>query len=112
MLLENKKYRLPVLLLLFGILFTFASAIASINSIENWFSRSGAVLGFVSVVVQFIFSNLRKEEIENLFNAGQGLKEKLSNIKLKNPLHEVVYIASGITGLAGTLIWGYGDLLY
>lgn len=112
MVLENKKYRLPILLLSFGILFTIVSAIVSVDASENWFSRSGAILGFISVVVQFILSNLRKEQIENVFNAGNGLKEKLHNIKKKNPLHEFVYIASGITGLLGTLIWGYGDLLY
>lgn len=110
--LEKKKYRLPILLLSFGILFCIASAFATINSAENWFSRSGSILTFVSVVVQFLLSNLRKEEIENLFNSGTGIKEKLKNIKHKNPLHETVFIISGITGLVGTLIWGYGDLLF
>ncbi len=112
MLLEKKKYRLPIALLLFGIVFSIASAAASIDSTENWFSRSGAILTFVSVVVQFQLSNLRKEEIENLFNSGVNIEEKLKNIKKKNPWHEVVFIISGITGLAGTLIWGYGDLLF
>ena len=73
---------------------------------------SGAVLTFISVVVQFLLSNLRKEELENLFNLSIGVKQKLENLKNKNPLHKVVLITSGITGLAGTLIWGYGDLLY
>ena len=110
--LEKKKYRLPILLLSFGILFCITSAYATIGSTENWFSRSGAILTFVSVVVQFQLSNLRKEEIENLFNSGTGIKEKFKNIKHKNPLHEIVFIISGITGLVGTLIWGYGDLLF
>jgi len=83
-----------------------------IDSTENWFSMSGAVLTFISVVVQFLLSNLRKEELENLFNLSIGVKQKLENLKNKNPLHKVVLITSGITGLAGTLIWGYGDLLY
>ncbi len=109
---EKKKYRLPIILLSFGILFCIASAIENIDSTENWFSRSGSILTFVSVVVQFLLSNLRKEEIENLFNSGKGIKEKFTKIKHKNPLHEVVFIISGMTGLLGTLIWGYGDLLY
>ena len=110
--LEKKKYRLPVLLLSFGIIFCIGSAFASINATESWFARSGAILTFVSVVVQFLLSNLRKEEIENLFNEGSGIREKIKNIKNKNPLHESVFIISGITGLIGTLIWGYGDLLF
>lgn len=110
--LDNKKFRFPILLLSFGILFCIVSVFATMGSTENWFARSGAILTFVSVVVQFLLSNLRKEEIENLFNSGVGIKEKFKSIKKKNPLHETIYIISGITGLVGTLIWGYGDLLF
>lgn len=110
--LENKKYRLPILLLSLGILFCIASAIASINSTESWFARSGAILTFVSVVVQFVLSNLRKEELENLFKSNIGLKEKVRKIKQKHPMHNPLSIITGIIGLAGTLIWGYGDLLF
>ena len=112
MFLQKKKYRLPILLLAIGISFSTVSAIVSIDSTVNWFSRSGSILTFVSVVVQFILANLRKEEIDNLFNSGVGFKGKLENIKKKNPLHNLVFIISGITGLLGTLIWGYGDLLF
>lgn len=106
------KYRAPILLLIVGTVFCIASAYASIDSVENWFSRSGAILTFVSVVVQFLLSNLRKKEIEDLFKSSIGIDEKFKSIKNKNPLHEILVVISGITGLAGTLIWGYGDLLF
>ena len=110
--LEKKKYRLPILLLFFGILFCIGSAFATIGSTENWFARSGAILTFVSVVVQFLLTNLRKEEIEKLFKSNIGLKEKIKQIKHKHPIHNALSIVTGIIGLVGTLIWGYGDLLF
>lgn len=79
--LEKKKYRLPILLLSFGILFCIGSTFATIKSIENRFSQSDAILTFVLAVVQFMLSNLRKEEMDNLFNSGTGIKEKSRNIK-------------------------------
>lgn len=110
--LENKKYRHPILLLSFGIIFCIGSVFASINATESWFARSGAILTFVSVVVQFLLTNLRKAEIENLFKSNIGLKEKVRKIKHKHPIHNPLSIITGIIGLIGTLIWGYGDLLF
>lgn len=64
------------------------------------------------VVVYFLLSNLRKEELENLFSSDIEVREKFENLKHKKPEHKFVYAIPGITGLAGTLIWGYGDLLF
>ena len=110
--LEKKKYILPIFLLSFGLFFCIASAFATIGSNENWFSRSGSILSFISIVVQFILFNLRRDELKNLFDSGTGLREKFKNIEKKSTIHQVVYITSGITGLVITLIWGYGDLLF
>ena len=112
MIIDKKKYRQPIILLIFGIAFSLISAYASLYSEGDWFARSGAILSFVSVVVQFLLSNLKKSEIENLFRSNIGLKEKIQTIKIKDVRHEVLSLTSGITGLVGTLIWGYGDLLY
>lgn len=112
MVIEKNKYRIPILLLLFGIIFCIFSAIISVGASENWFARSGAVLSFVSVVIQFILSNLKKSEIKNLFQSNISLKQKFQTIKEKDVLHDVISVFSVITGLIGTIIWGYGDLLY
>jgi len=111
MVINRKKYRIPIVLLMFGVLFCIISGYFSINSTEDWFGRSGAVLSFVSVVIQFILSNLKKSEIENLFNANIGLKEKFKVAREKDSLHDFISVASTVTGLVGTIIWGYGDLL-
>lgn len=112
MVINKKKYRTPIFLLVFGITFSIISAIVSINATENWFARSGAVLSFVSVVIQFILSNLKKSEIKNLFKSNIGLKGKVEAIREKDVYHDVISTLSGATGLIGTIIWGYGDLLY
>ncbi len=112
MIIDKNKYRRPVLLLIFGVFFSIISAYASLDSEGDWFARSGAILSFISVVVQFLLSNLKKSELESLFRSNKGLKEKINTIKVKDARHEFLSLASGITGLVGTLIWGYGDLLY
>ena len=99
-------------LLVFGMIFCIISAFMSLNSTETWFARSGAVLSFVSVVIQFLLSNLKKVEIENLFKSDLGLREKFNVVKEKDTLHDFISIASTVTGLIGTIIWGYGDLLF
>jgi len=78
----KQKYRLPLSLLIFGVVFSIGSAISSLDSDGDWFARSGAVLSFVSVVVQFLLSNLKKNELENLFYSKTGLKEKFKSIRI------------------------------
>lgn len=112
MIIEKHKYRIPIFLLLFGIIFCIISAIVSVGSSENWFARSGAVLSFVSVAIQFILSNLKKSKIENLFQSDLPLREKFQKVKKKDILHDIISVSSVFTGLIGTVIWGYGDLLY
>ncbi|PKR82236.1 hypothetical protein CW751_02575 [Brumimicrobium salinarum] len=76
---EKSHYMYPLLLLLFGILFSVLSAYFSINSDGDWFARSGAVLSFISVVVQFLLSNRKKDKIEQLIYSNIGLKKSSSN---------------------------------
>lgn len=112
MIIDKKKLRFPIILLIFGITFSITSAIISINTDGNWFARSGAVLSFVSVVVQFMLSNMKKSEIERLFESNLGLKHKMKALKQKDDLNNSVSAVSIATGLVGTFIWGYGDLFY
>lgn len=112
MVIKKEKYRTPFILLVIGLVFCIISAYFSIGSTESWFARSGAVLSFVSVVIQFILSNIKKSEIESLFNANIGLKQKFEVAREKDPIHDFISAASTITGLVGTIIWGYGDLFF
>lgn len=108
MFIDSKKYRKPIVLLVITLAFCVFSTIVSVNETINWFSRSGAVLGSSSVVVQFFLSQIRKEEGENTFSSDLKLKEKFNQVKKQNTIHRNLQIDSGITGSLGTLIWGYG----
>lgn len=112
MVLERKKYRIPIVLLVFGTAFCAFSGFYAVNTSGEWFARSGAVLSFVSVVVQFFISNLKRSGIETLFKTDMGIRDKFKVIREKDILEEVVSISSIVTGLIGTIIWGYGDLFY
>lgn len=112
MTIEKKKYLLPLSLLIIGVVFCVTSALISLKTTGDWFARSGSILSFVSVVVQFILSDLKKAEVKKLFHSDIGLKQKFETIKIKDTRHNTLSIASGITGILGTLIWGYGDLLF
>ena len=112
MVVQRHKYRIPIVLLVFGIIFCMVSAMASRHSSGDWFARSGAVLSFVSVVIQFMLSNMKRVEIEKLFNKNLGLKQKLNAIREKDMIHDFISTVSFVTGLVGTIIWGYGDLLF
>lgn len=112
MVIEKKKYRIPIALLIFGISFCIVSAVYAAKTSGEWFGRSGAVLSFVSVVVQFYISNLKRSEIESLFKTDLGIRDKFNAIKEKDVVEAFVSISSIATGLIGTIIWGYGDLFY
>lgn len=112
MIIEKKKFRVPVVLLIFGVVFCVASAIFAINTPGDWFARSGAVLSFISVVVQFFISNLKRSAIESLFQKDLGIRHKFNVVREKDMRAEIVSDASVATGLLGTIIWGYGDLFY
>ncbi len=59
MVVHKKNYRIPIGLLVFGMLLCIASAIVFTRSTGDWFMRSGAVLSFVSVAVQLILTNFK-----------------------------------------------------
>lgn len=112
MIIERKKYRIPIALLAFGVIFCVVSAVYAVQTSGEWFARSGAVLSFVSVVVQFFISNLKRSGIETLFKTDLGIRDKFKVIRQKDILEEIVSVSSIVTGLIGTIIWGYGDLFY
>lgn len=112
MVIDKKKYRTPIVLLATGVIFCIISAVMAASTTGEWFARSGAVLSFISVVVQFFISNLKRSELEQLFKTDLRLREKFNVAREKDGLADFVSTASIVTGLIGTIIWGYGDLFY
>lgn len=93
------------------------------DSNAAWFQRCGALIVFISVVIQFLVLNLNRMVNDTLIDFGDGnLRTEMEDFRLRRKgktqwrseptfsmLHELVIF---IFGSVGTVIWGYGDLIY
>jgi len=78
----------------------------------DWFSRSGAVMALVGAAVTFRLSNFYQGALAT------ALKEDLVSVSKEIELHleppksyaRLLYFGY-LTGIVGTGVWGYGDLL-
>jgi hypothetical protein len=78
----------------------------------DWFSRSGAVMGLVGAAVTFRLGNFYQRALAT------ALKEQLVSVSKEIELHleppesyvRLLFLGY-LTGIVGTGIWGYGDLL-
>jgi len=93
-------------------LFAAFSLYLSRKTGTDWFSRSGAVMGLVGAAVTFRLSNFYQRALAT------ALKEELLSVSKEIELHlepprsyvRLLYFGY-LTGIVGTGIWGYGDLL-
>jgi len=93
-------------------LFAAFSLYLSRKTGADWFSRSGAVMGLVGAAVTFRLSNFYQRALAT------ALKEELVSVSKEIELHlepprsyvRLLYFGY-LTGIVGTGIWGYGDLL-
>jgi hypothetical protein len=78
----------------------------------DWFSRSGAVMALVGAAVTFRLTNFYQGALAT------ALREELVSVSKEIELHlqppksyvRLLYLGY-LTGIIGTGIWGYGDLL-
>jgi hypothetical protein len=78
----------------------------------DWFSRSGAVMALVGAAVTFRLTNFYQGALVT------ALREELVSVSKEIELHleppksyvRILYFGY-LTGIIGTGIWGYGDLL-
>src|SRR6516164_7651889 len=78
----------------------------------DWFSRSGAVMALVGAAVTFRLTNFYQGAL------ARALREELVSVSKEIELHlepprsyvRLLYLGY-LTGIIGTGIWGYGDLL-
>lgn len=104
-------------------MFSFFLGLNNFTSEDNaiWFQRSGSLIVAFSVLSEYSYMRLRWMVTEQLINYGDlGIMTRLERFKRKNlPLEysdptfriliEPLIIFSG---LSGTVIWGYGDIIY
>ena len=78
----------------------------------DWFARSGSVMALVGAAATFrLGAGFRKQ-------LATGLREELASVRQEieltlnpPPLYRLVSYFGYVTGIVGTAIWGYGDLL-
>lgn len=91
---------LQILILVSGTSSYFATIIG--DKPEFWFQRSGSILVGLAVFTEIII-------IHKSFTKEHFL---VKDIELNNLLKSHLNYAVAMTALIGTIIWGYGDLIY
>jgi len=78
----------------------------------DWFSRSGALMGLVGAAVTFRLSHLYQRGLATAFKEGIVSVSRGIELGLEPPRSYVLLSYFGyLTGIVGTGIWGYGDVL-
>ena len=100
------------LLMIAAWLFAAFSFYLSGKTGADWFSRSGAIMALVGAAVTFRLANFYQRALAT------ALKEELVSLSKEIELHleppksyvRLLYFGY-LTGIVGTGVWGYGDLL-
>jgi hypothetical protein len=78
----------------------------------DWFARSGSVMALIGTAATFRLSAGFRRQLAT------GLKEELASVRQEieltlnpPPLYRLTSYFGYVTGIVGTAIWGYGDLL-
>jgi hypothetical protein len=79
---------------------------------SDWFSRSGSVMALVGAAVTFRLANFYQRGLaatlkEGLVSIPRGIELGLEPPKS----YQVLSYFGYVTGIVGTVIWGYGNLL-
>ena len=78
----------------------------------DWFSRSGSVMGLIGTVATFRVVKVYQNKLVTALKAGVVSVQKEVELALDPPRSfDVLSYFGYLTGIIGTGIWGYGDLL-
>ena len=110
---RHREYNIEWSFLAIAIMVMITSIIGDCyNDKFNWFARSGSVIVLLAVIVEYrisshIYEDIQRAQlIQSKVNMSVPMKGKPTNKRKK------ISIAAHITLILGTLIWGYGDLLW
>ena len=78
----------------------------------DWFSRSGSVMCLVGTAASFRLGGFLQRELATALKQGLASVEREIELTLDPPhFYQLVLYFGYATGIAGTAIWGYGDML-
>jgi hypothetical protein len=93
-------------------LFAVFSYYLSEKTGTDWFTRSGAVMALVGAAVTFRLGNFYQRALATALKEGLVSVPRGIELGLEPPKSYVLLSYVGyLTGIVGTAIWGYGDLL-
>jgi hypothetical protein len=105
-------------IILFGLLiaaawlFSAFSFYLSRKTGTDWFTRSGAVMALVGAAVTFRLTNFYQRALATALREELVSVSKEIELHLEPPKSYVRLLYFGyLTGIVGTGVWGYGDLL-
>lgn len=106
----RKPLTISILLALGSVIPLVYSAIVSLDSRDGvWFQRSGSLCVLFSVILEIHETRLRRPRPSSTVFS-EGVPQLLHHPVPR--AHEWFHRAAWIGVVAGTLIWGYGDLLF
>ena len=93
-------------------LFALFSYYLSMKTNGDWFARSGAVMGLSAAADTFRLANFYQRALATALKEGLVSVPREIELRLQPPQSYAVLSYLGyLTGIVGTGIWGYGDLL-
>jgi hypothetical protein len=93
-------------------LFTVFSYYLSRKTGSDWFARSGSVMALAGAAVTFRLANFYQCALATALKEGLVSVPREIELGLEPPQYYVVLSYLGyLTGIVGTGIWGYGDVL-
>lgn len=101
---------LLVLLLAAAWLFALFSYYLSRKTGTDWFTRSGSMMSLIGAAITF--RHFYQSALATALNEGLLSIRGEIELRLKPPTsYRILSYLGYLTGIIGTLIWGYGDLL-
>ena len=109
----KKEYAIPIGLLILGFILSLVSARVAMGTDGTLFARSGSILCLLATVAQFNLSTVKRTKMGTVLTSHDLTREqKLEMLQHNPPGYRALFTISLVAGLLGTLVWGYGDLLY
>src|SRR4029078_12057005 len=93
-------------------LFVLFSYYLSRKTGTDWFTRSGSMMSMIGAAITFRQVNFYQSGLARALNEGLVFIPREIELRLKPPpSYRVLSYLGYLTGIIGTGIWGYGDLL-
>ena len=109
----KKEYFVPSVVLVIGLCLCLISAFLARGTDGVFFARSGSILCLLGTAAQFILSHARRTNIETILTTSDLSKRQKWELIHDKPVgYRVLFGLSSTAGILGTIVWGYGDLLY